>query len=113
MRCSRLLLLAQLYLLLPWADLRTIQGAIKLPTGLSHAGYLSEFTPVTDAKTRPTADKIDGPSKTHDQVLASHSLEAPGSWYICAMAFFPEFRGQGLGGETVCYCSQPGTGQRI
>ncbi|MFQ5761318.1 MAG: GNAT family N-acetyltransferase [Acidiferrobacterales bacterium] len=32
-----------------------------------------------------------------DRVLAPYSLEAPGSWYICAMALFPEFRGQGLG----------------
>ena len=32
-----------------------------------------------------------------DQVLTPYSLEAPGSWYICAMALFPEFRGQGLG----------------
>ncbi len=36
-------------------------------------------------------------SAVEDQVLAPYSLEAPGSWYICAMAFFPEFRGQGLG----------------
>lgn len=43
------------------------------------------------------ADEVDEPSETEDQVLAPYSLEAPGSWYICAMALFPEFRGQGLG----------------
>lgn len=46
--------------------------------------------------TFPIADEVDEPSEM-DQVLAPYSLEAPGSWYICAMAFFPEFRGQGLG----------------
>ena len=47
--------------------------------------------------TFPIADEVDEPSETQDQVLAPYSLEAPGSWYICAMALFPEFRGQGLG----------------
>jgi ribosomal protein S18 acetylase RimI-like enzyme len=46
--------------------------------------------------TFPIADEVDEPGET-DQVLAPYSLEAPGSWYICAMAFFPEFQGQGLG----------------
>ena len=36
----------------PWADFRTTQGAIKLHTGLNHAGYLPEFITVTDGKTR-------------------------------------------------------------
>jgi ribosomal protein S18 acetylase RimI-like enzyme len=30
-------------------------------------------------------------------VLAPYNLEAPGTWYICAIALFPQFRGQGLG----------------
>ncbi|MGA7932546.1 MAG: GNAT family N-acetyltransferase [Kovacikia sp.] len=30
-------------------------------------------------------------------VLAPYSLEAPGTWYICALGLFPEFRGQGIG----------------
>ena len=47
--------------------------------------------------TIPIAGEVDEPSETHDQILAPYSLEAPGSWYICAMAFYPEFRGQGLG----------------
>jgi ribosomal protein S18 acetylase RimI-like enzyme len=32
-------------------------------------------------------------------VLAPYSLEAPGTWYICAIALFPEFRGGGLGSQ--------------
>jgi ribosomal protein S18 acetylase RimI-like enzyme len=47
--------------------------------------------------TFPIVDEVDEPSEAEDQVLAPYSLEAPGSWYICAMALFPEFRGQGLG----------------
>jgi len=34
----------------PWADFRTTKGAIKLHTGLNHAGYLPEFVTVTEAK---------------------------------------------------------------
>jgi ribosomal protein S18 acetylase RimI-like enzyme len=36
-------------------------------------------------------------ASSEPDVLAPYSLEAPGTWYICALAFFPEFRGQGLG----------------
>lgn len=32
-------------------------------------------------------------------VLAPYSLEVPGTWYICAIALFPQFRGQALGTE--------------
>lgn len=37
--------------------------------------------------------------KSNDEpdILAPYSLEAPGTWYICAIALFPEFRGLGLG----------------
>ncbi|MBD2461393.1 N-acetyltransferase [Oscillatoria sp. FACHB-1407] len=30
-------------------------------------------------------------------ILAPYSLEAPNTWYICALALFPAFRGQGTG----------------
>ncbi|GAB4446174.1 MAG: GNAT family N-acetyltransferase [Cyanobacteria bacterium J069] len=32
-------------------------------------------------------------------VLAPYNLEAPGTWYICALAVFPEFRGRGIGSQ--------------
>lgn len=30
-------------------------------------------------------------------VLAPYNLEVPGTWYICALALFPMFRGRGIG----------------
>ena len=49
----------------------------------------------------PTADQ-DASSGTEAEatepdVLAPYALEQPNSWYICALAMFPEYRGQGLG----------------
>jgi len=34
----------------PWADFRSTKGAIKLHVGLNHAGYLPEFTVITEGK---------------------------------------------------------------
>lgn len=31
------------------------------------------------------------------EVLQPYSLEQPNSWYICALAVFPQYRGQGIG----------------
>lgn len=40
---------------------------------------------------RPTPEMLE------PDVLAPYNLEAPGSWYIAALALFPLFRGQGIG----------------
>jgi ribosomal protein S18 acetylase RimI-like enzyme len=47
------------------------------------------------------ADAPDSPD-----VLAPYSLEAPGSWYICALAVFPEFRRQGIGTQFLTIAHQ-------
>lgn len=39
-------------------------------------------------------------------VLAPYSLEAPNTWYICALAIFPEFRNQGLGTQLLTIARQ-------
>jgi ribosomal protein S18 acetylase RimI-like enzyme len=45
----------------------------------------------------PDSD-VDDPDEEVDPVLKPYSeLERPGSFYICGMALFPEYRGQGLG----------------
>jgi putative transposase len=36
--------------LFPWANFRSTKGAVKLHVGLNHAGYLPEFSCVTDGK---------------------------------------------------------------
>lgn len=45
------------------------------------------------------ADSTSEPPDTSDEpdVLAPYNLEAPNTWYICAIALFPEFRGRGMG----------------
>ncbi len=43
---------------------------------------------------------------TEPDVLAPYSLEAPGTWYICALALFSEFRGQGLGSQFLAIARQ-------
>ena len=35
----------------PWASFRSTKGAIKLPLGLNHDGYLPEFVTITEGKT--------------------------------------------------------------
>jgi ribosomal protein S18 acetylase RimI-like enzyme len=41
---------------------------------------------------------VGGPDEEVDPVLKPYGeLERPGSFYICGMALFPEYRGQGLG----------------
>lgn len=45
-------------------------------------------------------------SPTEPDVLAPYSMEAPGTWYICAIALFPEFRGQGLGTQFLSIARQ-------
>ncbi|MFQ5935923.1 MAG: GNAT family N-acetyltransferase [Acidiferrobacterales bacterium] len=61
-------------------------------------GMLVSF-PISDGSRRDTERrKKPAQSSTEPDVLAPYNkLEAPGSWYICAMAVSPEFRGQGLG----------------
>lgn len=47
----------------------------------------------TDSEANSEADSE---TETVD-VLAPYNLEAPNTWYICALALFPEYRGRGLG----------------
>ncbi|WP_238393407.1 GNAT family N-acetyltransferase [Myxacorys almedinensis] len=51
----------------------------------------------------PSTSSVDSPEA---DVLAPYSLEAPGTWYICALAVFPEFRGQGIGTELLSIAHQ-------
>ncbi len=39
-------------------------------------------------------------------VLDPYSLEAPGTWYICALALFPAFRRQGIGTQFLSIAHQ-------
>lgn len=43
-------------------------------------------------------DESNRPSENDKNVFSPYMyLEEPGSWYICGIAFYPEYRGQGLG----------------
>lgn len=45
-------------------------------------------------------------NSSEPDVLAPYNLEAPGTWYICALAMFPEFRGQGIGTQLLAIAHQ-------
>ncbi|MEJ2142372.1 MAG: GNAT family N-acetyltransferase [Gammaproteobacteria bacterium] len=58
------------------------------------AGMLLSFA----MPSAPVRDDNNRPDKYADNVFAPYMyLEEPGSWYICGIAFYPRYRGQGLG----------------
>lgn len=60
------------------------------------AGILVSF-PMPEEEAAP-GEAEPTPKTGEPDVLAPYSeLEAPGSYYVCAMALFPEYRGRGLG----------------
>lgn len=53
---------------------------------------------VNQSEVKSTAEELD--------VLAPYNLEAPDTWYICALALFPAFRGQGVGSQVLSIAHQ-------
>ncbi|TNF97954.1 MAG: GNAT family N-acetyltransferase [Gammaproteobacteria bacterium] len=48
----------------------------------------------------PPRNPDERPSSDDNNVLAPYMyLEEPNSWYICGVAMYPDFRGQGIGGK--------------
>jgi ribosomal protein S18 acetylase RimI-like enzyme len=85
-------------------------------------GMLLTF-PVADAEHDAALNEVSQPPETKEleaiasssdsttdvdvpDVLAPYSLEAPGTWYICALALFPEFRNQGIGTQLLAIAHQ-------
>lgn len=67
--------------------------------------------PIGMMLTFPTPEIVDltEPEETdlsEPDVLAPYSLEAPATWYICALALFPEFRRQGIGTQFLSIAHQ-------
>jgi ribosomal protein S18 acetylase RimI-like enzyme len=64
-------------------------------------------TPLED-KNNPEKNDTNAEPITSNEpdVLAPYGLEALGSWYICALALFPEFRGQGIGTQFLAIANQ-------
>jgi ribosomal protein S18 acetylase RimI-like enzyme len=58
--------------------------------------------PIAEVTTTPEPD-----------VMAPYALEAPGTWYICALAVFPEFRGQGIGTQFLAIAHQQAAERNI
>ncbi|MEO1094844.1 MAG: GNAT family N-acetyltransferase [Cyanobacteria bacterium J06638_28] len=60
-------------------------------------GMMMAFAiPPTSPSTTSLENKSELASLATD-VLAPYAMEQPNSWYICALAVFPEHRGQGIG----------------
>ncbi|HEY9736581.1 MAG TPA: GNAT family N-acetyltransferase [Trichocoleus sp.] len=63
------------------------------------AGMMVTF-PIHPAETTSSDPAPTPPAASAEpDVLAPYNLEAPNTWYICALAVFPEFRGQGIGSQ--------------
>jgi ribosomal protein S18 acetylase RimI-like enzyme len=62
--------------------------------------------PVHDSYENATPTPPSTAPSSEPNVLAPYSLEAPGTWYICALALLPEFRGQGIGTQFVFLARQ-------
>lgn len=65
--------------------------------------------PIPDSE--ESKDNVDTTPKSAEpasepDVLAPYSLEAPGTWYLCALALFSEYRGQGLGTQFLSIARQ-------
>jgi len=60
------------------------------------AGMLLTFAmPPADPLNKAVAPPFDG-----TDVFAPYKyLEAPGTWYVCGVALYPEYRGRGIGGQ--------------
>jgi ribosomal protein S18 acetylase RimI-like enzyme len=57
--------------------------------------------------TFPIGDRQEAGDEPADPILEPYEkLEIPGSFYICALALFPKFRGRGLGMEMLSIASQ-------
>ena len=59
----------------------------------------SENDQTDTSPTDPNAAEPQEPKQVEPDVLAPYALEKANTWYICALAVFPEYRGQGIGSE--------------
>jgi ribosomal protein S18 acetylase RimI-like enzyme len=80
------------------------------------AGMMITF-PVAEAEAvavPETPDPIaEATTPQEPDVLAPYALEAPGTWYIAALAMFPEFRGQGIGTQLLAIAHQQAAERNI
>ena len=60
-------------------------------------GMMMAFAIPAQGLIAPSSESEAEDSAPEMAVLAPYSLEQPNSWYICALAVFPEYRGLGLG----------------
>lgn len=59
-----------------------------------------------DTASQEMASELTSNVSDEPDVLAPYNLESPGTWYICALALFPEFRGEGVGTEFLAIAHQ-------
>lgn len=64
---------------------------------------VSKSEPIVEPAIAPDEDV---PNTETPDVLAPYSLEAPGTWYICALALFPKFRRQRIGTQLLAVAHQ-------
>jgi ribosomal protein S18 acetylase RimI-like enzyme len=69
-------------------------------------GMMNTFS-IAPAADAPSSTEPAPEQPAHEpDVLAPYNLEAPNTWYICALAVFPEFRRQGVGTQCLTIAHQ-------
>ena len=69
-------------------------------------GMMNTF-PIAPALNDSLPTEADRQPLDHEpDILAPYNLEAPNTWYICALAVFPEFRRQGIGTQFLTIAHQ-------
>lgn len=80
-------------------------------TGDTIQGMVMAFAIPPQDPAAPLSTPFVGGSTAIADVLSPYLLEQPNSWYICALAIFPEYRRQGLGAQLLHCAAQQGKDQ--
>lgn len=63
------------------------------------SGMMLTFPIAQSAEEPDTPETVMPEESEEPDVMAPYALEKPNTWYICALAVFPELRGQGIGSQ--------------
>ena len=80
------------------------RNCVMAERGSEIAGMMMSFAILESDEAAPEIPAE--PSRETPDVMAPYALEKANTWYICGLAVFPEFRGQGIGAELLALAHQ-------